>query len=57
MNNLKRFTVCKLAGHKGLRIEYPPLPTEWPAVSSCAVSDAARRTTRQAPLPEGGGMF
>ena len=23
MNNLKRFTVCKLAGHKWLRIAYP----------------------------------
>jgi hypothetical protein len=24
MNNLKRFTVCKLAGHKWARISYPP---------------------------------
>ena len=24
MNNLKRFTVCKLAGHKWLKISYPP---------------------------------
>ena len=24
MNNLKRFTVCKLAGHKWLKIGYPP---------------------------------
>ena len=24
MNNLKRFTVCKLAGHKWLRVAYPP---------------------------------
>jgi len=23
MNNLKRFTVCKLAGHKWLRVAYP----------------------------------
>jgi hypothetical protein len=23
VNNLKRFTVCKLAGHKWLRIGYP----------------------------------
>jgi hypothetical protein len=23
MNNLKRFTVCKVAGHKWLRIGYP----------------------------------
>jgi hypothetical protein len=23
MNNLKRFTICKLAGHKWLRIAYP----------------------------------
>jgi hypothetical protein len=26
MNNLKRFTVCKLAGHKWVRIGYPPGP-------------------------------
>ena len=24
MNNLKRFTVCKLAGHKWLKVAYPP---------------------------------
>jgi hypothetical protein len=24
MNNLRRFTVCKLAGHKWLRVAYPP---------------------------------
>jgi len=24
MNNLKRFTVCKLAGHKWLSVAYPP---------------------------------
>src|SRR4051794_33773871 len=24
MNNLQRFTVCKLAGHKWLRVAYPP---------------------------------
>jgi hypothetical protein len=24
MNNLKRFTVCKLAGHKWGKISYPP---------------------------------
>ena len=24
MNNLKRFSVCKLAGHKWLTIAYPP---------------------------------
>ena len=23
MNNLKRFTVCKMAGHKWVRISYP----------------------------------
>jgi hypothetical protein len=26
MDNLKRFTVCKLAGHKWLRIGYPAGP-------------------------------
>ena len=45
MNNLKRFTVCKLAGHKWLKIGYPPVPTARPQAPSCAVSDAARRTT------------
>jgi hypothetical protein len=24
MNNLKRFTVCKLANHKWVKIPYPP---------------------------------
>ena len=24
MNNLKRFTVCKLAGHKYVTVAYPP---------------------------------
>ena len=24
MNNLKRFTVCKLVGHQWLRVAYPP---------------------------------
>ena len=24
MNNLKRFTVCKLAGHKWAKVGYPP---------------------------------
>ena len=24
MNNLKRFTVCKLAGHKWVKVAYPP---------------------------------
>ena len=24
MNNLKRFTVCKLAGHKWAKVAYPP---------------------------------
>lgn len=24
MNNLKRFTICKLAGHSWLKIGYPP---------------------------------
>ena len=24
MNNLKRFTVCKLTGHKWLKTAYPP---------------------------------
>ena len=24
MNNLKRFTVCKLAGHKWTKVAYPP---------------------------------
>jgi hypothetical protein len=26
MNNLKRFTVCKLAGHKYVTVGYPPAP-------------------------------
>ncbi len=26
MNNLKRFTVCKLAGHKWAKIPYPRSP-------------------------------
>jgi hypothetical protein len=26
MDNLKRFTVCKLAGHKWNKIPYPPGP-------------------------------
>ena len=26
MNNLKRFTVCKLAGHHGCKVAYPPSP-------------------------------
>ena len=26
MNNLKRFTICKLAGHKYVKIAYPPAP-------------------------------
>jgi hypothetical protein len=24
MNNLKRFTICKLAGHKYVKVAYPP---------------------------------
>ena len=24
MNNLKRFTLCKLAGHRWLKVAYPP---------------------------------
>jgi hypothetical protein len=26
VNNLKRFTVCKLAGHRWAKIPYPPTP-------------------------------
>jgi hypothetical protein len=26
MNNLKRFTICKLAGHKYVKVAYPPSP-------------------------------
>ena len=26
MNNLQRFTICKLANHKWARIGYPPAP-------------------------------
>jgi hypothetical protein len=26
MNNLKRFTVCKLAGHDWTKVAYPPSP-------------------------------
>jgi hypothetical protein len=26
LNNVKRFSVCKLAGHKWLKIAYPPSP-------------------------------
>jgi hypothetical protein len=26
MNNLKRFTVCKLAGHDWAKVAYPPSP-------------------------------
>jgi hypothetical protein len=26
VNNLMRFTICKLAGHKWLKIAYPPTP-------------------------------
>jgi hypothetical protein len=30
MNNLKRFTVCKLAGHEWLKVAYPPT-ADWEA--------------------------
>ena len=50
MNNLKRFTVCKLAGHKWAKVGYPPLPTERPQVPSCAVVDVARKTMTPEPL-------
>jgi hypothetical protein len=26
VNNLKRFSVCKLAGHKWVKVAYPPSP-------------------------------
>lgn len=26
VNNLKRFSVCKLAGHKYVKVAYPPSP-------------------------------
>ena len=26
MNNLKRFTICKLAGHDWAKVSYPPSP-------------------------------
>ena len=26
MNNLKRFTLCKLAGHDYVKVAYPPSP-------------------------------
>ena len=26
MNNLKRFSICKLAGHKWAKVSYPPSP-------------------------------
>ena len=28
MNNLKRFTICKLAGHNYVKIAYPPSADE-----------------------------
>ena len=31
MNNLKRFTVCKLAGHKWKKVRYPPDPDGGPS--------------------------
>ena len=46
MNNLKRFTVCKLAGHKWLKIGYPAGPTGRGGYL-CAVSGVPRRTTTQ----------
>ena len=30
MNNLKRFTICKLAGHKWVTITYPRLSDDEP---------------------------
>ena len=52
MNNLKRFTVCKLMGHKWLSVAYPPVPTgRTQRPFSRAASDVARRTTTQERFP------
>ena len=39
MNNLKRFTVCKLAGHKYVKVAYPPSADGEVQVPSSVVSD------------------
>ena len=57
MNNLKRFTVCKLAGHKWVKVAIPRLPTGRPQVPSCAVSAVTRRITRQERLLVAGAAF
>ena len=46
MNNLKRFTVCMLAGHTWVKIGYRQAPTGKLQQRSCDASDATRRTTR-----------
>jgi hypothetical protein len=45
MNNLKRYTVCKLAGHKWLKIGSPPGADGEASGTFCAVNDVARRST------------
>ena len=57
MNNLKRFTVCKLAVTSGRESATRRVPTGRPKAPSCAVFDVARRTTRQERLPVAGAAF
>ena len=57
MNNLKRFTICKLAGHKWLKISYPPTAEARAPAPSCAVGDATRRTTRPGRMPAAAAAF
>ena len=51
MNNLKRFTVCKLAGHKWAKVGYPPSSDGETAGTFLSCQRCGKETMTPEPLP------
>ena len=57
MNNLKRFTVCKLAGHKWLKIGYPPGSDGEPQVPFLRCERCDKENHNAGTVARGGGAL
>jgi hypothetical protein len=57
MNNLKRFTICKLANHKYVKVAYPPVDGE-PSGMFLRCLRCGKENHNAGTVPRGaGGMF
>ena len=55
MNNLKRFTICKLAGHKWLTVGYPPESDGETAGRFLRCERCGKEDHNAGPVTRGGG--